>query len=90
MRWAPPGLLDGLGDDPHQLFLGYLLAAGVMVVGAVVEVFLGIDAEQQSLEAVATPLSAVGVGQAPDERLRTLRRRPAGQEEPRAPEADGS
>jgi len=58
-----------------------------MVVGAVVEVFLGIDAEQQSLEDVATPLSAVNVGQAPDERLRNLRRRPdrPGRDRPDSP-----
>ncbi len=77
------GSLIGEGDDPTNLFIGYLLAAGVMVVGAVVEVFLGIDAEQQSLESVATPLSAVQVGQPPDERLRSLRRRRPGQDEPR-------
>jgi len=81
------GSLIGEGEDPSQLFVGYLIAAGVMVVGAVVEVFLGIDAEQQSLEDVATPLSAVNVGQAPDERLRNLRRRPdrPGRDRPDSP-----
>ncbi|MGI8693932.1 MAG: hypothetical protein ACR2JK_13715 [Geodermatophilaceae bacterium] len=47
-----------------------------MVAGALVEIFLGIDAEQQSLEDVATPLSAVRVGQGPDERLKGMRRKP--------------
>ncbi|MGI8532003.1 MAG: MFS transporter, partial [Geodermatophilaceae bacterium] len=69
------GSLIGDGQDPSRLFVGYLIAAVVMVVGAVVEIVLGIDAEQKSLEDVATPLSAVSVGQGPDERLRTPRRR---------------
>ena len=69
------GSLIGDGQDPSRLFVGYLIAAGVMVAGAGVEIVLGIDAEQKSLEDVATPLSAVNVGQAPDERLRSPRRR---------------
>ena len=39
------------------MFVGYLIGAGIMVAGGLVEIFLGIDAEQQSLEDVATPLS---------------------------------
>ncbi len=53
------GALIGEGEDPGKLFIGYLIGAGVMFIGGVVEIFLGIDAEQQSLEDVATPLSAV-------------------------------
>ena len=53
------GALIGDGSDPGMLFYGYLLAAGVMIVGGLVEVFLGIDAEGKSLEDVAKPLSAV-------------------------------
>ncbi|GAB3590666.1 MFS transporter [Angustibacter peucedani] len=53
------GHLIGEGEDPGKLFIGYLIGAGVMVVGGLVEVFLGIDAEGKSLEDVATPLSAV-------------------------------
>jgi len=53
------GYLIGDGTDPGKLFLGYLIGAAVMVVGGLVEVFLGIDAENKSLEDVATPLSAV-------------------------------
>jgi len=70
------GALIGEGEDPTKLFYGYLLGAAVMVAGALVEIFLGIDAEQQSLEDVATPLSAVRVGQGPDERLKGMRRKP--------------
>jgi MFS family permease len=53
------GWLIGDGGDPGKLFVGYLIAAAVMVVGGVVEIFLGIDAEGKSLEDVAVPLSAV-------------------------------
>jgi len=43
-----------------KLFIGYLIGAAVMLVGGLVEAFLGVDAEQRSLEQVATPLTAVG------------------------------
>jgi hypothetical protein len=42
-----------------MLTVGYLIGAAVMVAGGLVEVFLGIDAENKSLEDVATPLSVV-------------------------------
>ncbi len=53
------GALIGDGKDPGKLFIGYLVAAVVMVIGGVVEVLLGVDAEGKALEDVATPLSAV-------------------------------
>jgi MFS family permease len=53
------GHLIGNGDEPGKLFIGYLIGAAVMIIGGVVEIFLGVDAEGQSLENVATPLSAV-------------------------------
>jgi len=53
------GALIGDGSDPSKLFIGYLIGAAVMIVGGLVEVFLGVDAENKSLEDVATPLSAV-------------------------------
>jgi MFS family permease len=53
------GHLIGDGSDPSKLFIGYLLGAGVMVLGGVIEVVLGISAEGKSLEDVAAPLSAV-------------------------------
>ena len=40
------------------LFDGYLLAAGLMLIAAATEIGLGVDAEGQSLEAIADPLSA--------------------------------
>jgi MFS family permease len=45
-------------NERGQLFIGYLIGAAVMVVGGLVEVFLGVDAENKALEDVATPLSA--------------------------------
>jgi MFS family permease len=53
------GHLIGDGSDHTRLFIGYLLGAGVMVVGGIVEIFLGVAAEGKSLEDVANPLSAV-------------------------------
>jgi MFS family permease len=56
------GHLIGNGHDPAKLFVGYLIGAAVMVVGGLVEVMLGVDAEQKSLEDVALPLSAIRSG----------------------------
>jgi MFS family permease len=53
------GHLIGNGHDHFKLFVGYLIGAGVMIVGGIVELFLGVKAERQSLEDIATPLSAV-------------------------------
>jgi MFS family permease len=53
------GHLIGDGKDHTRLFIGYLLGAGVMIVGGIVEIFLGIAAEGRSLEEIASPLSAV-------------------------------
>src|SRR6476620_10124992 len=40
-----------------DLLAGYLVGAGLMIVGALVEAWLGVDAERKSLEQVASPLS---------------------------------
>jgi MFS family permease len=53
------GHLIGNGTDPFKLFIGYLIGAGVMVAGGVVEIVLGIAAEGRALEDVARPLSVV-------------------------------
>jgi MFS family permease len=53
------GMLIGNGHDHFRLFIGYLIGAAVMIVGGVVEIALGINAERQSLEDIASPLSAV-------------------------------
>lgn len=41
-----------------SVFYGYLLAGGMMLFGALIELWLGVKAEGQSLEQLATPLSA--------------------------------
>jgi MFS family permease len=46
------------GDDPTGVSLGYWIAAGLMAAAALTEVAFGVDAERQSLENVAAPLSA--------------------------------
>ena len=52
------GALIGDGRATRgPLFGGYLLGAGVMIVGGLVAAFLGVSAEGKSLEDVATPLS---------------------------------
>jgi MFS family permease len=53
------GALIGDGSNRTTLFIGYLLGAAVMILGGLVEVFLGVAAEGRSLEDIATPLSAV-------------------------------
>ena len=40
------------------VFYGYLLGAGLMILGGLTEVFIGVNAEQRGLEDVATPLTA--------------------------------
>jgi MFS family permease len=56
------GALIGDGTQPFRLFLGYLLAALMMIVGGLVAVFLGVAAERRSLEDIAAPLAATGRG----------------------------
>jgi len=53
------GALIGTGQDHFRLFVGYLIGAGVMMMGGLVELFLGVAAEGKSLEDVASPISAV-------------------------------
>jgi len=45
--------------DPHALAAGWIGGAVLMMLGGIVELILGVDAERRSLEHVATPLSAV-------------------------------
>ena len=55
------GQLIGTGNATN-LFIGYLIGAGLMIFAAVIELVLGVRAEGQSLENVATPLLYQGVG----------------------------
>ncbi|WP_279580406.1 MFS transporter [Fodinicola feengrottensis] len=45
--------------DRTPLFWGFMIGAILMIIGGVVEAFIGVDAEGKSLEELATPLSAV-------------------------------
>jgi MFS family permease len=59
------GALIGTGSDPGRLFVGYAIGGGLMIVGGVVDLFLGVPAEGKELEQVARPLGAVAVPRTP-------------------------
>ena len=44
---------------PSALFIGYIIGAVLMAAGGVVEIIFGVKSERQSLESIASPLSAV-------------------------------
>jgi MFS family permease len=52
------GQLIGTGNR-GSLLVGYLVAAGLMLVAAMVELVIGVRAERRSLESVAAPLTAI-------------------------------
>lgn len=54
------GWIIGTGSIT-ALFIGYLLAAVLMIFGAVIEAWIGVPAERRSLEHVAAPLSSKGL-----------------------------
>ena len=43
--------------SPIILLIGGVFVLFLLIIGAIVEAFLGVDAERKSLEHVATPLS---------------------------------
>ena len=55
-----PLVFQKLGEsgDPGQVMIAYLIGAAVMAVGGIVELFLGVRAEQQPLEDIAKPITA--------------------------------
>lgn len=55
---APPiyGYLIGT-KDPHMIALGWAAGAALMMIGGLVELALGVDAERKPLEEIAAPLS---------------------------------
>jgi MFS family permease len=57
------GHLIGGANNTHvhngPLTIGYLIGAGIMIIGGLVSWFIGVNSERQSLEDIATPLSAV-------------------------------
>jgi MFS family permease len=54
------GWIIGTGSSTG-LFIGYLVAAALMILGALVEAWIGVSAERRSLEDVAAPLSSRGL-----------------------------
>ena len=52
------GWLIGDGSSRTPLFIGYLIGAGIMMLGGVVEILFGINAEGKSLEDVTKPLTS--------------------------------
>ena len=52
------GQLIGTGDR-GTLLIGYLFAAGLMILAALVELVIGVKAERRSLESIAAPLTAI-------------------------------
>ena len=46
------------GEGITAIALGYFVGAALMVAGGVIEIFLGVKAEGQSLESIAQPLTA--------------------------------
>ena len=65
-------------EDTSVTMIGFLIGAGWMLAAAVVEMILGVDAEQKSLEEIAEPLSSEEAdgGPAPEEEQRPRRARP--------------
>ena len=54
------GWIIGTGSIT-ALFIGYLVAAALMVFGAIIEAWIGVAAERRSLEHIAAPLSSKGL-----------------------------
>ncbi len=52
------GALISGAKDITGIAPGYFLGAGLMIIGGIVEAFLGVKAERQSLENIAKPLTA--------------------------------
>src|SRR5205807_8041957 len=51
------GWIIGTGSS-NALFAGYLVAALLMILGAIIELWIGVAAERRPLEHVAAPLSS--------------------------------
>jgi MFS family permease len=52
------GALIGDGSSKTGLFIGYLVGAGIMISGGIVEIVLGVNAEGKSLEDITKPLTS--------------------------------
>ena len=56
---ASYGVLIGNGASRTGLAIGYVVGGGIMIIGGLVEIVFGVDAEGKSLEQVAPPLTVV-------------------------------
>ena len=52
------GWLIGDGQSRTGLFIGYVIGGGIMILGGIIEIIFGINAEGKSLEDVTKPLTA--------------------------------
>jgi MFS family permease len=52
------GWLIGDGSSRTGLFIGYLVGAGIMIFGGIIEILFGVNAEGKSLEDITKPLTA--------------------------------
>jgi MFS family permease len=55
------GFLIGAGTNRANLAIGYLVGGAIMIIGGLVELAFGVNAEGKSLEAVAEPLTKVNL-----------------------------
>ena len=53
------GVLIGNGTNRTGLAIGYLVGGGIMIIGGLVEIAFGVNAEGKPLEEIAAPLSKV-------------------------------
>ena len=60
------GWLIGDGTDPTGLYIGYVVGGGIMILGGIVDLLIGINAEGKSLETVTKPLTATQDPLTPD------------------------
>ena len=51
------GALIGGGSNRTGLTIGYLVGGGIMIIGGLIEIAFGVNAEGRSLEEIAAPLS---------------------------------
>jgi hypothetical protein len=51
----------GVGTNRANLAIGYLVGGAIMIIGGLVELAFGVNAEGKSLEAVAEPLTKVNL-----------------------------
>ena len=52
-------MLIGNGASRTGLAIGYVVGGGIMIIGGLVEIVFGIDAEGKPLEQIAAPLTVI-------------------------------